>query len=81
MKNKKLLEILVDSLSYDNNYQELEKYIQENYKKLDKEDLLKTILTLTKKDTLFYVSPCYNWEEIIKNIDDTTWLNDEDNYL
>lgn len=79
MKNKKLLDLLDNYFSFDekNNLQE---YILTNFDKISQNDLKKTILSLLNKNIFFYAD-IRKYQDIINNIDNKTWLNNESNYI
>ena len=79
MKDKKLLELLENYFSF-NEKEEIKDYIFTNFDKINKNDLKKIILSLLDKN-IFFNADIGKFQEIIKNIDNKNWLDDESNYI
>ena len=79
MKDKKLLELLENYFSF-NEKEEIKDYIFSNFEKISKNDLKNIILSLLDKNIFFYAD-IKHYQEIIKNIDNKNWLDDESNYM
>ena len=79
MKDKKLLELLDNYFSF-NEKEEIKDYILANFDKISKNDLKKAILSLLNKNIFFYAD-IRTYQDIINNIDNKNWLNNESNYI
>lgn len=83
MKDKELLRLISEYVEFTNDIQlknTIYEYIIKNYDNISKEDLKKASLVFLKYDMFDFVN-CNKYEQVINNIDNTTWLDDEDNYL
>lgn len=81
MENKVLFDLICDYVSYDINNdlkQEISDYIMEN--NISNNDLKKVCLVLLNKGLFDYVS-CYNYGKIIENIDNKSFMENEDNFF
>ncbi len=79
MRDKKLLELL-DNYFLLNEKEDIKKYILNNYNKISKNDLKKVILSLINR-SIFEWCNCNKYQDVISNIDNADYMNDEDNYI
>lgn len=78
MKDKTLLNLLENYLLDET--KDLENYIIKNSDKISKNDYKKLTLVLLKKRFFDYVN-CNHYINVIENIDNEEFINDENNYI
>lgn len=79
MKDKKLLELLDNYFLLDEK-EEIKDYILANFNKISKNDLKKAILSLLNRNIFLWCN-CNRYKDVISNIDNIDYMNNEDNYI
>ena len=79
MRDKKLLELLDNYFSF-NEKEDVKNYILNNYNKISKNDLKKVILSLLNR-SIFECCNCNKYQDVISNIDNLDYMDNEDNYI
>ena len=79
MRDKKLLELLDNYFSL-NEKEDIKNYILNNYNKINKNDLKKVILSLLNRSTFEWCN-CNKYKDVISNIDNLDYMDNEDNYI